>query len=138
MVRWPGKSAAGSVSDQMVMNLDFAPTILSAVGESVPTPMQGKSFLPVLTGEQSGRFRDAVYYHYYEFPGPHSVAKHYGVRTDRYKLIHFYEVDSWELFDLETDPHELTSVYEDDSYSEVKAMLEKRLAELRQQYQVVD
>src|SRR6056297_211530 len=138
MVRWPGKIAAGSVSDQMVMNLDFAPTILAAVGESVPAPMQGKSFVPVLTGEQSGRFRDAVYYHYYEFPGPHSVAKHYGVRTDRYKLIHFYEVDSWELFDLETDPHELTSVYEDDSYSEVKAMLEKRLAELRQQYQVVD
>lgn len=138
MVRWPGKIAPGTTSDQMVMNLDFAPTILAACNQDVPEDMQGKSFLPVLTGEQQGVFRDALYYHYYEFPGPHSVAKHYGVRTDRYKLIHFYEVGSWELFDLEKDPQELTSVYEDESYADVKADLEKRLAELRKQYQVTD
>ncbi|WP_153555302.1 sulfatase family protein [Roseimaritima sediminicola] len=138
MVRWPGKIQPGSTSDQMVMNLDFAPTLLDAAGLEVPEDMQGKSFVPVLDGSQEGSFRDAVYYHYYEFPGPHSVAKHYGVRTDRYKLIHFYDVGTWELFDLEKDPKELTSVYDAPQYAEVQADLKEKLKELREQYQVID
>ncbi len=136
MVRWPGKIAAGTTSDQMVMNLDFAPTILDAAGETIPPDMQGQSFLPVLLGEQEGPFREAVYYHYYEFPGAHSVAKHDGVRTDRYKLIHFYDVGTWELFDLKKDPREMQSVYNDPTYAEIRQDLTAQLAALRKQYKV--
>ena len=136
MARWPGKIKAGSTSDQMVMNLDFAPTILDAVGAEIPDDMQGKSFLPVLIGQQSEPFRTELYYHYYEFPGAHSVAKHDGVRTDRYKLIHFYDVGTWELYDLQKDPREMQSVYDDPAYQEIQQQLKTKLQALRQKYRV--
>ena len=97
--------------------------------------MQGKSMLPLLKGEQV-EWRDALYYHYYEYPGIHAVKRHNGVRTDRYKLIHFYyDVDEWELYDLEKDPHEMNNVYEDPAYAEVKAQMHQKLDELVDQYQ---
>lgn len=136
IIRWPGHIDAGTVNTDLVQNLDFAPTILKAAGVEVPQDMQGMPLQPVFIGENN-EWRDAVYYHYYEYPGIHAVKRHYGVRTSRYKLIHFYhDVDEWEMYDLQKDPNEMKSVYNEPAYSEVQELLVKRLAELREQYQV--
>lgn len=135
IVSWPGVIEPGSVNTDLVQNLDFAQTLLEAAGVTPPQDMQGLSLLPLLQG-QKVEWRDALYYHYYEYPGPHSVKRHYGVRTDRYKLIHFYnDIDEWELYDLEKDPQEMKSVYGDPAYAEVQAQLLQRLEELQKQYQ---
>jgi arylsulfatase A-like enzyme len=134
MIRWPKQIKAGSVNRDMVMNLDFAETFLDVAGESIPDDMQGRSLLPLLAGETPDDWRTSLYYHYYEFPGPHSVRRHYGVRTDRYKLIHYYHVGQWELFDLEQDPQEVRSVYDDPQYADVRAELLKELQRLRRYY----
>ena len=134
MIRWPGKIEPGSVNDDMVMNLDFAQTFLEAAGEPDPEDMQGESILPILEGQTPGDWRKSVYYHYYEFPGAHSVRRHYGVRDGRYKLIHYYHVGEWELFDLEKDPHEMQSVYADTAYEPVKTKMLAELNRLRDYY----
>jgi arylsulfatase A-like enzyme len=134
LVRWPGQTKAGSVSEKMVMNLDFAETFLDIAGVSVPADMQGKSITPILQGKDPADWRKSVYYHYYEFPQPHHVHPHFGVRTDRYKLIHFYTAGAWELFDLQKDPHELKSVYGDPAYAPVVADMKKELQRLMEQY----
>ncbi|MDX1947061.1 MAG: sulfatase [Pirellulaceae bacterium] len=134
LVRWPGQTKPGSTSDKLVMNLDFAETFLDIAGQPVPADMQGNSLVPILRGESPADWRKSVYYHYYEFPQPHHVHPHWGVRTDRYKLIHFYTIDAWELFDLEKDPHELKSVFADPAYASVLADLQKELARLKEQY----
>jgi arylsulfatase A-like enzyme len=134
MVRWPGKIQAGSTNSDLTLNLDFPETFLEAAGLEIPDDMQGRSLVPLLDGRTPADWRQSVYYHYYEFPGPHSVAKHYGVRTDRYKLIHFYELDEWELYDLQQDPHELKSVYGDPEYADVLKRMQDELARLRKQY----
>ena len=96
--------------------------------------MQGESLVPVLTGKYTD-WRDALYYHYYEYPAVHMVKKHYGIKTLRYKLIHFYDdIDEWELYDLQNDPHEMKSVYDDPAYSEIREELRQRLDELREYY----
>ena len=134
IIRWPGKIAPHQVNEDLVQNLDFAPTFLSAAGVEVPKEMQGNSMLPLFSGDDQG-WRDAIYYHYYEYPGIHAVKRHYGVRTDRYKLIHFYyDVDEWELYDLEKDPHEMNNVYDDPDYVDIRSQLHQRLNELRAQY----
>jgi len=138
VVRWPGVVEPGSENNDLIQNLDFAQTFLDMAGVVAPEAMQGSSLVPILEGETPGSWRDAIYYQYHEFPGAHSVQRHYGVRTDRYKLIHYYLIDEWELFDLEVDPDELQSVYGDASYMEVRQELESRLEELRAQYQVPD
>lgn len=135
LVRWPGKTRPGSTTDKLVMNLDLAETFLEIASLPVPDDMQGKSIAPILRGEDPADWRKSVYYHYYEFPQPHHVHPHLGVRTDRYKLIHFYTIDAWELFDLEKDPHELKSVYADAGYANVLADMQKELARLKEQYQ---
>lgn len=134
LVRWPGKTKPGSVSDKMVMNLDFAETFLDAAGVAIPADMQGKSIAPILAGQNPADWRKAVYYHYYEFPQPHHVHPHFGIRTDRYKLIHFYTINEWELFDLEKDPNELSSKYMDPAYESVVTDLKMQLEELRKAY----
>jgi arylsulfatase A-like enzyme len=135
IISWPGVIEPGSVNTDLVQNLDFAQTFLEAAGVTPPGDMQGRSLLPLLEGKEV-EWRDALYYHYYEYPGPHSVKRHYGVRTDRYKLIHFYnDIDEWELYDLENDPQEMKSVYGDPAYAEVQAQLHQRLKELQEQYQ---
>lgn len=136
LVRWPGTVAPGSVNRDLVMNLDLAETFLDVAGASIPAQMQGASLTPLLRGRTPADWRDAIYYQYFEYPGWHSVRRQYGVRTSRYKLIHYYEVDEWELFDLERDPEELRSVYGSPEYAPVTAALLRRLAELRAQYQV--
>ena len=131
LVRWPGVVEPGSECSAMVSNLDFAETFLDAAGVDVPDDMQGKSLVPLLEGEEPEDWRDSFYYHYYEFPGAHSVQRHYGVRTDRYKLIHYYSLDEWELFDLARDPSELRSCHDDPQYAEVRSELEAELSRLR-------
>lgn len=124
----------------IVSNLDFAPTFLEAAGVEVPQDVQGRSLVPVLKGETPTDWRTSFYYHYYEYPGPHSVRRHYGVVTDRYKLVRFYEpdVNEWELFDLKTDPRELTSVYANPDYTEIRQTLEAELKRLRAELKVPD
>jgi arylsulfatase A-like enzyme len=134
LVRWPGVVAPGSVNRDLVMNLDLAETLLDAGGVEVPAAMQGASLVPLLRGETPAGWRDAIYYQYFEYPGWHMVQRQYGVRTDRYKLIHYYEVGEWELFDLVRDPEELHSVYSDPQYARKAAELKSRLASLRKHY----
>jgi arylsulfatase A-like enzyme len=136
LVRWPGVTQPGSVSDALTMNLDFAETFLDAAGAPIPEDMQGRSLKPILAGQTPEDWRQSVYYHYYEFPGAHSVRKHYGVRTDRYKLIYFYEpdVDEWELYDLKKDPQEMNSVYHDPAYADVVKEMKAELKRLREKY----
>jgi len=136
IVRWPGVVRPGSVNDDLVQNLDFAETFLDMAGVPIPPSMQGRSLVPLLRGDRPADWRNAIYYHYYEFPGVHAVARHDGVRTTRYKLIDYYQLGEWELFDLEHDPDELRSVYDDPAYATVRAALEQRLFDLRDQYGV--
>lgn len=135
LVRWPGVVKAGTAINQLTQNIDFAPTFLEAAGLPVAAEIQGVSLLPLLKGK-SVPWRDALYYHYYDGPGEHGVAKHYGVRTERYKLIRFYAKvdDTWELYDLEKDPTEMKSVYNDPAYAEVRNKLTARLDEIKKQY----
>ena len=136
IVRWPGVTAPVSTSDAMVSNLDLAETLLDIAGVEIPSDMQGESLVPLLEGEAPSDWRQSFYYQYYEYPGPHDVARHYGVRTQRHKLIYFYTLDEWELYDLEKDPDELTSVDDDPAYASVRSDLEAELERLREEYAV--
>ncbi len=97
--------------------------------------MQGKSLRTILE-DPSAPWRDAIYYHYCEYPNIHNVPPHEGVRTDRYKLINFYRHDGFNLFDLETDPHEMTDLSRNPDYAEILLQMKGRLAELRARYGV--
>jgi arylsulfatase A-like enzyme len=135
LVMWPGVVQPGSVNNDMVSNLDFAETFLDAANINIPEEMQGRSFLPLLKGNTPEDWRTSHYYHYYEYPGWHSVKRHYGITTDQYKLIHFYyDIDEWELFDLKNDPNEMKNVYNDPSYNDVKETLHEQLDQLRDKY----
>lgn len=140
IVHWPEGIAPASVNEQLVQNLDLAPTVLDLAGTEIPGRMQGKSLIPLLKEENPSDWREAVYYHYYEGPelegGWHDVAKHYGLRTERYTLAHFYTHDEWELFDLQEDPEQLESVYGDPDYADVQEELKHKINELQQQYEV--
>jgi arylsulfatase A-like enzyme len=135
LIRWPGVVEPGSKSEEMVQNLDFAQTFLEIAGIDAPSDMQGESLVPLLNGDVKAWDRDAVYYHYYEYPAIHMVKRHYGVITVDYKLVHFYyDVDEWELYDRKNDPMELKSVYDDPEYAEIRADLHKKLDDLRIKY----
>ena len=135
LIRWPGVTPEGSETGALIQNIDIAPTLLDAAGASIPDDMQGESFVPFLRGEDPDGWRDAIYYHYYEGPpAVHAVARHYGVRSERYKLIHYYDLGEWELFDLQRDPNEMQSVYGDPEYRDIQAEMLERLRELREQY----
>ncbi len=138
LVRWPGVTKPGSSSDELVSNVDFAETFLDVAGAVIPADMQGRSLASLLKGETPSDWRKSFYYHYYEYPRPHHVRPHYGVVTDRYKLVRFYgpDVDYWELFDRQTDPHELKSVYGEASYDDVRKELEGELDRLRAELKV--
>ncbi len=135
LIAWPGKVKPGTRSDELVQNLDFAQTFLDAAGVPAPGDMQGKSMVPLLTGKPNKWKRDAVYYHYYEYPAEHMVNRHYAIITKEYKLIHYYFVeDKWELIDRKKDPNELKNVYDDPAYAKVKKDLHARLDKLREKY----
>ncbi len=134
VARWPQRIPAGTRVPQMIQNIDYAPTFLQAAGLEVPQDIQGESLVALMEGNQPDRWRDSIYYHYYEYPAEHMVAKHYGVRTERHKLIYYYESDEWECFDLEEDPQELMNVYQDPDYAVVVAELKAELIRLRAYY----
>ena len=136
VIRYPKAiTAASKVTNAMIQNLDFAPTLLDLAGVSIPDDIQGESFKDVLTGKKQTA-KEALYYHYYEYPMPHAVKKHYGIRTDRYKLIHFYnDIDEWELFDLQNDPNEMHNLIDDPAQTDNISALKKILAELQVKYE---
>jgi arylsulfatase A-like enzyme len=134
LIRWPGVIQPGAVNHQMVQNLDFAQTFLEAAHITPPTDMQGESLIPLFRGD-TANFRDAVYYHYYEYPSVHMVKRHYGVVTREYKLVRFYyDVDEWELYDRINDPNEIHNVYHDPKYADVVKHMTQKLAETRTKY----
>ncbi|MEO0572829.1 MAG: sulfatase [Bacteroidota bacterium] len=135
LVRWPNKIRPGITNEEMVQNLDFAQTLLEAAHITAPEDMQGESLLPLLTSNESSWERDAVYYHYYEYPAVHQVKRHYGIVTKEYKLAHFYyDVDEWELYDRKKDPMEINNVYGLPEYEEITTLLKTKLEGLRTQY----
>jgi len=135
LVRYPKVVKSGSVNSEIVVNLDFGPTFVDLAGVAIPDDMQGRSLRPLLQGKTAGDWRSAMYYHYYEYPAVHSVKRHYGVRTRRYKLIRFYnDIDQWELYDLEKDPNEMKNVAEDSAYADTVKELKAELKRLREMY----
>lgn len=120
---------------EMVQNIDYAPTILDLAGVNIPSDIQGVSFLPLLEGKKVKNWRKSLYYHYYEYPAEHSVCKHYGVRTSRYSLIHFYDdVNSWELYDLKKDPEQMHNIYGEKGTEKLTKKLKDELHKLQDQY----
>jgi arylsulfatase A-like enzyme len=135
LVRWPNVVKPGSVENEMVQNLDFAQTMLEAVGIIPPNDMQGESLIPLLKGNKKDWTRDAVYYQYYEYPSVHMVKRHYGIVSKEFKLVHFYyDVDEWELYDRLNDPNEMNNVYNDPAYADTVKKLKKDLIALRIKY----
>jgi arylsulfatase A-like enzyme len=135
LVRYPREVKTGSVSNDIVLNLDFGATFLDYAGVPVPADMQGESFRKILQGETPDDWRKSMYYHYYEYPAVHSVKRHYGIRTERYKLIHFYnDIDEWELYDLKKDPKEMKNVIGDPAYADIVKELKVELQALREKY----
>ena len=135
MVRWPGVTKPGSVNNNIVSLLDFAETFLDIAGVKVPADMQGRSLVPICRGEAPADWRKSFYYHYYEFPVPHRVRPHYGVITDRFKLVHYYkpDVNDWELLDRQKDPLEVKDFYADPAYAETVKELHAELERLRKE-----
>jgi len=139
LVRYPKEIKPGSVNEDIVLNLDFAPTFLDFAGVAKPPDMQGRSIRGLLRRKRSKDWRKSMYYHYYEYPAVHSVKRHYGVRTERYKLIHFYnDIDEWELYDLRKDPREMKNVFNDPAYAGIVKKLKAELQRLRKKYKDTD
>ncbi len=134
IVSWPGVTKPGSVNKDLVSNLDYAQTFLQIAGVKQPKDMQGLSLVPVLKGKTPKDWRDSLYYHYYEYPGWHMIHKHEGAYDGRYKLMYFYELDEWELYDTKTDPKEMQNQYENPEYAAVVKRMHAKLNQLREQY----
>lgn len=137
LIRYPGVVQPGTRINQLVSNIDWAPTVLDLAGAPIPSSVQGKSFLPLLDKKTAAGtpWRKAAYYHYYEYPEPHHVSPHFGVRTSRYKLAKFYGgVDAWELYDLEKDPTEVSNLYGKKGYEKITADLKAQLRQLMIEY----
>jgi len=136
MVKYPERIKAGSVNEDIITNIDFAPTLLELAGITTTQKMQGTSFVPVLEGNTPNNWQDAMYYHYYEFPFWHHVQPHYGIRTQKYTLAHFYyNIDVWELYDLEKDPNQMNNIYNDPNYASTITELKAKLKNLMIKYE---
>lgn len=138
LIRWPGVIQPGTESKALIQNIDYAPTFLDWAGAEIADDIQGQSMVPLLKkqGVADDEWRDAIYYAYYENAAVHNVPRHDGVRTDRYKLMFFPRTREWNLFDLEKDPQEMTSVHADPAYAEILANLQQRYRDLHEQYDV--
>ena len=135
MIKWPNQINPGTTNDEMVQNLDFAQTFLEAAMIKEPDGMQGESLIPLLKGNNQKWTRDAVYYHYYEYPSVHMAKRHYGIVSKEYKLTHFYfDVDEWELYDRINDPNEMNNVFNNPDYQDVVEKLTAELKEMRIEY----
>ena len=122
---------------QLVQNIDYAPTFLDMAGIEIPADVQGVSLLPLLKEDQEKitDWRKSLYYHYYEYPAEHAVKRHYGIRTEQYKLIHFYnDIDAWELYDLKKDPTEMNNIYGKETYQAITDSLHQELTRLQELY----
>lgn len=133
VARWPGVITPGSKPNQLIQNIDYAPTFLEVAGLDKPTDVQGDSLLPLFK-DPTSTWRDSLYYAYYEL-GEHAVPQHFGVRTQRHKLIYFPQTSEWNLFDLKADPGEMQSVYSVPEYQEVQAKLTQEFTRLREKYE---
>jgi arylsulfatase A-like enzyme len=133
LVSWPGHVPAGRVNSNMVLNVDFAPTFLELAGLAAPADVQGRSLAPLLRGAAPSDWRTTMYYRYYHYPRDHRVQPHYGVRTERHKLIYFNQLDEWELYDLERDPYETNNIYAAPASAGLVAELKRELARLRRE-----
>ena len=144
IMRWPGGIEAGSVNDDMILNVDFAPTFLEMAGLDIPAHYQGRSFAPLLAGERPADWRTSMYYRYWMHKTHHNVYAHYGIRTRRHKLIYYYAdalgqagtidesyAPEWELFDLEKDPYELNNAVDDPDYADILVELKAELHRLQ-------
>tara|TARA_B100002049_G_scaffold58758_1_gene42175 strand:- start:1273 stop:2958 length:1686 start_codon:yes stop_codon:yes gene_type:complete len=140
LMQYPGVIEAGSEIDALTQNLDFAPTFLDFANAEIPAEMQGRSLRSLMNNSISDEdFRNAIYYHYYDFPAFHMVKRHYGIRTDRFKLMHFYDdIDVWEMYDLQKDPREMNNIYNHPDYAEVRKELHSSLDSLQQKYNVTE
>ena len=134
LMRWPGKIKPGSVNTNMTQVIDYAPTMLDAAGIKVPASMQGLSLVPSMTGKQKILPRNNLYYHFYEFKADHTVLQHLGVRGERYKLIYFYTVNEWELYDLKTDPQEQKNLIRSTAHQKIFLQMKGELIKLRDKY----
>ena len=144
VVRYPRAIKPGTVDKHLVQNIDFAPTLLDVAGVTKPETMSGRSFLDLFDGKGQD-WRQSIYYHYYDYPAEHHVRRHDGVRTDRYKLIHFYgapmegdhdTVDYEELYDMQNDPNELNNLYGKKGYEKITKELKKALKDYRKNLKV--
>lgn len=133
LVRWPRAIKAGSTSDAIGINCDFAPTFLDLAGQATPSEMQGRSLLPVWKGRKPSDWRHSMYYRYYHDPGDHNTRAHYGVRTETHKLIHYWKKDQWECFDLVADPAEMRNIYADPKAQPLVANLKRELYRLKKE-----
>jgi arylsulfatase A-like enzyme len=131
IVRWPKVTPPASRNGQIVQNIDFAATFLDIAGIEIPEDIQGNSIVPLLNEQVPENWRDVAYYHYYAYPDWHMVQPHYGIRSDRYKLIHFYTTDEWEMFDLKNDPDEMQNVYSNPEYRQIVKTMTERLEKKR-------
>jgi arylsulfatase A-like enzyme len=144
VVRYPREIQPGTINKDIILNVDFAPLFLDLAGVDVPDAFQGRSFRPLLQGHRPADWRQSLYYRYWMHKAHHNVYAHYGVRTLRYKLIYYYAdalgqlgaIDEtyepeWELFDLQEDPYELNSVYDDPRYADVVRELKDELHHLQ-------
>ncbi len=143
LARWPGVIQPGSTNIDLVQNIDFAETFLDIAGVKAPEDMQGVSVVPLMKGEKPADWRTHLYYHYYEYPAVHSVRRHEGVFSGQYKLIRYYGLDvpnneEWEFYDLEKDPQEMKSEYDNPAYAQTISNLKTKLQELRTYYKVVE
>ena len=133
LVYYPG--GKHGVVKEMVQNIDYAPTFLDVAGAKVPSDIQGRSFLPLLEGKKPANWRQSLYYHYHEYPAEHSVCRHYGIRTKRYSLMHFYnDINAWELYDLKKDPDQMHNIYGKPGTEKLTKNLKKQLLQLQVQY----
>ncbi|MGY5354942.1 sulfatase family protein [Wenyingzhuangia sp. IMCC45467] len=136
IMKYPGVIKPGSVNEDIITNIDFAPTLLDVAGIKTDHKMQGKSFKNILEGHKDKDWQQAMYYHYYEFPYWHHVQPHYGVRTSKYTLAHFYyNIDVWELYDLEKDPDQMKNLINNPEYTNVISNLKTQLKGLMKKYE---
>ena len=135
IAKWPGVTKPGSRNDLMIQNLDYAETFLDIAGLDIPNDMQGKSLVPLLKGQRPEDWRKSIYYHYYEYPSVHMVPRHYGIRTETEKLIHFYQFDEWEYYNLNDDPDELLNQYNNPKNQTRIAELKEQLKDLQDHYE---
>jgi arylsulfatase A-like enzyme len=140
MIRYPQLVKAGSICEKMALNVDLAPTLLELAGIAIPDSMQGKSLVPLMKGEQPADWRKDWLYEYYEYPESEHVRPHRGVRTERYKLIHYYKLskfpelpEEFELYDLQKDPGEIHNLYGQPGHSSLTQRLLARISELRKE-----